>query len=155
MKARKLKLPEQKRRHRIALAPLADAMFQLLIFFMLTTSLTPYSLLTLTTAETGQAPQTESNSTSSASQSGEQVSQPSSNLNVLIWTLSNNSISFDRQSYDLEQVIELAGAISEQEVDANLILVIKPDARIQDVSTVLEALNNANLSEIQITIDEE
>jgi len=155
MKARKLKLPEQKRRYRIALAPLADAMFQLLIFFMLTTSLTPYSLLTLTTAETGQAPQTESNSTSSASQSGEQVPQPSSNLNVLIWTLSNNSISFDRQSYDLEQVIELAGAISEQEVDANLILVIKPDARIQDVSTVLEALNNANLSEIQITIDEE
>ncbi len=41
-------LPKSERRYTFALTPLADAMFQLLIFFMLSTSLTPYSLLTIT-----------------------------------------------------------------------------------------------------------
>ena len=45
-----LPLPPRKRSYRVALTPLADAMFQLLTFFMLTTSLTPYSMLTIGSA---------------------------------------------------------------------------------------------------------
>jgi biopolymer transport protein ExbD len=36
------------RKYGFALTPLADAMFQLLIFFMLSSSLSPYSLIALT-----------------------------------------------------------------------------------------------------------
>ena len=57
--ASRLALPTRKRTYRFALTPFADAMFQLLIFFMLSSSLTPYSLLTLQTgtpdAETSTA----------------------------------------------------------------------------------------------------
>jgi biopolymer transport protein ExbD len=50
MASRKAPLPELPRRYKFVLTPLADAMFQLLIFFMLTSSLAPYSLITLKTA---------------------------------------------------------------------------------------------------------
>ena len=50
MASRRAPLPERPRRYRFVLTPLADAMFQLLIFFMLSSSLAPYSLITLKTA---------------------------------------------------------------------------------------------------------
>ena len=50
MASRRAPLPERPRRYKFAMTPLADAMFQLLIFFMLSSSLAPYSLITLKTA---------------------------------------------------------------------------------------------------------
>jgi len=45
--------PRSPARYRFVLTPLADAMFQLLIFFMLSSNLAPYSLLTIRSGTTG------------------------------------------------------------------------------------------------------
>ena len=50
----KVALPRHTGRYNFVLTPLADAMFQLLIFFMLSSNLAPYSLLTVRTGVTGQ-----------------------------------------------------------------------------------------------------
>ncbi|MGR3436064.1 MAG: hypothetical protein ACU0CO_14430 [Shimia sp.] len=48
--APRVALPKTRRRYRPSLTPLADAMFLLLVYFMFTTNLTPFSLLGLRAA---------------------------------------------------------------------------------------------------------
>ena len=44
-----LVLPRRNRRYRFSMTPLADVMFQLLIFFMLSANIAPYSMLDVRT----------------------------------------------------------------------------------------------------------
>ena len=44
-----LSLPRRERRYRFSMTPLADVMFQLLVFFMLSANITPYSLIDIRT----------------------------------------------------------------------------------------------------------
>jgi biopolymer transport protein ExbD len=151
MASHKSPLPERPRRYRFALTPLADAMFQLLIFFMLSTSLTPYSLLTIKSAPPEMAEE------SAPAGGGTDVTEPAapaSAANVALWTIGNGVVrAAGGLELDIEQVKDLAEAFSTQDNPANVVLIIQQNARVQDVTLALEALESANVGSVQITKD--
>ena len=140
-------LPERKRSYRIALTPLADAMFQLLIFFMLTTSLTPYSLITIRTGGDAAAQDTE------ALAGGPGPSQQNGNdgESITIWTLNEGTVTSRGQEYDIGQLVALADALSATDDAASVVIVVGPTARMQDVASAMEALSRADVTSVQIT----
>lgn len=145
-------LPERPRRYRFALTPLADAMFQLLIFFMLSSSLTPYSLVTLRgvadtapdTGSTSAIPEVEDeNATTpaSANRDGQQIT---------IWTLGDGIVVVNDQIFERAQLPELAEAIGTQGVPGKILILVGEQARVQDVATAIEALDAAEVEAVQI-----
>ena len=132
-------LPRSKRRYAFALTPLADAMFQLLIFFMLTSSLTPYSLLTLqsgpgtgTPSGADPTPQTEAPGKPAAS-----------------WTIENGEIVANGQRFGFDALPQLAGALVAAETP-RVLLISTVRAQVQDMVTVLEVLADAQITSVQI-----
>lgn len=150
MASRKPPLPERPRNYRFVLTPLADAMFQLLIFFMLSTSLTPYSLITLKTAP-GAAPA----EASAAAAPGTDTSQPpppaAGDPDITLWTVSSGLVRTAGQEYQLDQLGALAEAIGSQNRPGTVVLILEESARVQDVAQALEALEGANVGGVQIT----
>ena len=143
-------LPERKRSYRVALTPLADAMFQLLIFFMLTTSLTPYSLLTLRhTAEA--APTDEAAVGAGAGTNGSTA--PEVSRKVTLWSLGDNTVTTGGQVYERSQLPDLAEAMNTLGAPGTVIVVVTDAARVQDVAAALEALRRADIDAVQITTD--
>lgn len=132
-------LPRSNRRYSFALTPLADAMFQLLIFFMLTSSLTPYSLLTL--------------------QSGPGTGEPSgaettpqtlpAGAPAASWTIDNGEIVANGQRFGFDALPQLAAALVAAQTP-RVLLISSPRAQVQDMVTVLEALAAANIVSVQI-----
>lgn len=135
--------PRSAARYRFALTPLADAMFQLLIFFMLTSSLTPYSLLTV---RTGAAP-------------GDAVSDPGADPtdqdpvlpgeNAQFWTVAEGQITANGQDFTRDQLPALAAALA-QNAQAEVILIMDASAQVQDLTSVLEALTAAGVASVQM-----
>ena len=147
MSALRKSLPERPRSYRFALTPLADAMFQLLIFFMLTTSLTPYSLITLKSVSE-EAAQQESGGAGTSDgppQSANAGPAPT------IWEIGNDTARIAGQVYQMEQLAELALAIGTQDQPGRVVLQVGLEARVQDVALALEALESANIDAVQIT----
>ncbi|MEM1233572.1 MAG: biopolymer transporter ExbD [Pseudomonadota bacterium] len=145
--ARREPLPERPRSYRFALTPLADAMFQLLIFFMLSTSLTPYSLLTLQSASD---PPGEASDGTQGSGPGDAPASPSQGR-ISIWTVQNGSVLIDRVTYEMAQLGPLASALGEQNDPGQIVILLGDEARVQDVATTLEALEGANIEAVQIS----
>lgn len=147
-------LPQRPRNYRFALTPLADAMFQLLIFFMLSTSLTPYSLLTLKSAS--DAPSEESDGTTAANgdQAPETQSSPSNPERVSFWQVQNGTVRVDDIDYSMDQLGPLAAALGEQDDPGQIVILVGSEARVQDVATALEALRGANIEAVKITKEE-
>jgi biopolymer transport protein ExbD len=133
-----LRLPVSRRRYQFVLTPLADAMFQLLIFFMLSTNLTPYSLLTLRSALNAGA----------VAGAGVQP-LPAPAPNSFIWTIRNGEIVANGQRFPLTQLQSLVKSMDETGVD-RIVLVATSDAQVQDLTTVLEVLAASNIQSIQI-----
>ncbi|MEO0402596.1 MAG: biopolymer transporter ExbD [Pseudomonadota bacterium] len=151
MASKKAPLPERPRRYRFVLTPLADAMFQLLIFFMLSTSLTPYSLITLKTAS-GPAPDAEAAENAGPGTDETQPAPPAGADNdITLWTITNGSVRTAGQDYDIDQLGELADAIGSQDFPGSVVLIVSDTARVQDVAQALEALEGANVAGVQIT----
>ncbi|WP_299287410.1 biopolymer transporter ExbD [uncultured Tateyamaria sp.] len=149
MASKKTPLPERPRRYRFVLTPLADAMFQLLIFFMLSTSLTPYSLITLKTAS-GPAPDAEQAQTGGTDES-QPPPPPGVDADITLWTINNGTVRTAGQDYDITQLAELADAIGSQTAAGSVVLIVGETARVQDVAQALEALEGANVAGVQIT----
>ncbi len=131
---------DRPRRYAFSLTPLADAMFQLLIFFMLSSNLTPYSLLTLQAAAAGTSeitgaatPETE------ALPAGE----------VAVWTLGRSRITTGGQIFPLEDLDVLAAAVTEADI-ATVVLLTSDGSSVQDVASVLAALTRANVPVVQL-----
>lgn len=144
------RLPERRRSYKFALTPLADAMFQLLIFFMLSSSLTHYSLLTLKTSpdsgETVTAIEEEG-----AEPAPEEVLPPG---DVALWTLDHNSVIVSGQRFGLEGVDDLVSALAADGADtASVIVLVRNGARVQDVTTVLARLRAAQIGSVQVTAE--
>lgn len=134
-------LPRSARRYTFALTPLADAMFQLLIFFMLTSSLTPYSLLTLRSG-----PSTGDTATASAPTPAQSQKTP---LKSAIWQIENGQIVASGQRFGFEQLPQLAGALLAAGTP-QVLLITKPTAQVQDLVIVIEILTAAGIEAIQI-----
>ena len=124
-------------RRAFALMPLADIMFQLLIFFMLSTSLAPYALLPLA------APAEYARENVSGSAAG------SPGATQLVWHLLRDHLREGTQTIHLDdlpaRLIELrAGGVEE------LVVFVTGTALAQDLATTLEALRTNGPPRIQL-----
>lgn len=128
------------RRYRISLTPLADAMFNLLIFFMLSSNITPYSLLPLkgTTALPGAG----------AGAGGSDAPQPLGS-ETAIWTVSEGQIIAGGQEFGLDRIAELTQSLTLLGT-TSIVLIVRPEARVQDLTSVLEALSAGGITEVQL-----
>ena len=142
----RLDLPQRKPTYRFALTPLADAMFQLLIFFMLSSSLTPYSLLTLQSgpAQPGDA-------TAAGSETTAEPSAQTTPGDTALWTVEAGGIVVGGQAFDFATLPSLAAALGTASAPANVILIVRPTAQVQDITSVLEALQAAEVGSVQVT----
>ena len=138
-----LQLPERKRNYRFALTPLADAMFQLLIFFMLSSSLTPYSLLTLQSAP---AEETEAAGDGPGPAPGANV-QP----DLEVWQVARAAVVAGGQTIGIDDVGPLADALGDSGRPVRLLLVVTGEAEMQDLATVLAQLTRAKVAGVQIS----
>jgi len=110
-----------------ALTPLADIMFQLLIFFMLSTSLAPYALLPLgqrATAPEGAGPAPES-------------AAPAATGSPAIWHLGRGQIRSGRVWIDLADLPAALAALPAAGV-TEVLLFVTDTANTQDLATLLE-----------------
>jgi len=148
MASRRAPLPERPRRYKFVLTPLADAMFQLLIFFMLSSSLAPYSLITLKTAPQGVSE--EDASSAGPGNDPNQLAPPPSATDVTLWTVGNGSVRSAGIDYNIDQLSALAEALGEG-APGSVVLIVTSQARVQDVANALEALEGANVGAVQIS----
>ncbi len=130
------------RRYGFALTPLADAMFQLLIFFMLTSTLSPYSLIALTGgAAAGQS--------SISGQPDAQAAPPKPNDALVIWHLSRGQIRSGDQNLPLAELASLMPALTQKGIDEVLIFPTR-SATVQDIATVLEVLGVHGVAKVRL-----
>jgi len=142
MAARTIKeLPRSTRRYGFALTPLADAMFQLLIFFMLSSSLAPYSMLTLRSGP----------GTETASENAETPpdSVPADSDKIAAWTIENGMIVANGQRFGFDTLPDLAGALVRAGTP-RVLLVASPRAQVQDLASVLEILAASDITSVQV-----
>jgi biopolymer transport protein ExbD len=149
MASRKPPLPTRPRNYKFVLTPLADAMFQLLIFFMLSSSLTPYSLITLKSGSE-KAPEESAGQNDGPGNDPERPAPPA-NTDIVLWNVGNGLVRVGGQDYAIEQLGDLADAIGSQDNPGRVVLIVQDDARVQDVAGALEALDGANVGAVQIT----
>ena len=147
MATRRILLPERKRNYKFALTPLADAMFQLLIFFMLSSSLTPYSLLTLQSAP---APAIAANA-AAAGTNTEATPPQAAAADVALWTIEADAVLVGGQRFEFDALDALAEALGTPGTPASVILIVKPSAQVQDVTTVLARLRAADVGSVRIS----
>lgn len=145
----RLGLPERKRKYKIALTPLADAMFQLLIFFMLSSNLTPYSLLGLQSA--APVAQTEQSAGDEGDGGASRQDGASVQSNVNLWTVEAETISVGGQQFSFDALDGLVTALGSSGLPEQVVLIIQPSATVQDVTTVLGRLQTAEIVSVQIT----
>lgn len=136
-----IRLPDPAPRHKpaFALTPLADVMFQLLIFFMLSTSLAPYALLPL-----GGAP---------PAGDGAAETQPNTDAASFdrpqIWHLGRNSLRVGNERGTLADAPDLVAAAQGLGV-GEVLLFPSQAATAQDVATVLEALQAGRIARVRL-----
>lgn len=117
-------------------------MFQLLIFFMLSSNLAPYSLLTIRSGTTG-----DTTGTDAGTDPIEEIAAPLGQ--VAIWNVDAGNVIVGGQKFGFEVLSDLAAALNANN-DAAIILVVRTEANVQDLSSVLESLAAAGISNIQI-----
>lgn len=145
----RLQLPERQRNYRFALTPLADAMFQLLIFFMLSSSLTPYSLLTVQSAQ-GAAGATPSQ----AGNTADETAPPALfDGETVVWAIDKDAILVGGQRFTFDSLGDLVAALGTSDSPADVVLVIQNTARVQDVTTVLARLSLAPVGAVRISTE--
>lgn len=149
MSGPKTTLPVRKRTYRVSLTPLADAMFQLLTFFMLTTSLTPYSMLTIGSSQ--EAP-TEVADGSGAEGEGDSpdVAAAKSESGLVIWELEDGVIRTGGSIYERDRLGDLSEVLALRTDDVSVQLVVGPTARIQDVASAMAALKGAEVGTVEL-----
>lgn len=129
------------RRYGFSFTPLADAMFQLLVFFMLTSSLAPYSLMTLTPGASG-------NIDGAANAPEVELSAPDE-ARVAIWSVNRGALRAGGERVALSDMSELVTPLKASGIE-RVILLTGSTATVQDVASVLEALTLANVPTVQV-----
>ena len=137
--------PRRPRGNRFPMTALADAMFQLLIFFMLASSLTPYSLLPL---QSGAAPAEASN----AGASGENLPQLAQDIptDAVIWSVGAQVVTIQTQPFGFDRLGALAQGLGSPAAPADVVILVSDEASVQDLATVLEALRLGDVGSVRI-----
>lgn len=135
-----LSQPRNAKRYRIALTPLADAMFQLLIFFMLSANAAPYSLISLNGAQA--TPGGEGGN-------GPAASELAPGTDVTVWTVQAGSVIAGGQPFDMDQLSDLTAALLASGT-TSVTLIMRPEAVVQDLTSVLEALTAGGIIDVQL-----
>jgi biopolymer transport protein ExbD len=128
------------KRYRIALTPLADAMFQLLIYFMLSSNVTPYSLISLKGALTTPGGQ---------GGNGTGAAQPAPGTDTTVWTVQEGSVIAGGQPFQMDKLAELTTALALSGT-TSVTLIVRPEAKVQDLTSVLEALAAGGITDVQL-----
>ena len=134
----------------LQMTPMIDVVFQLLIFFMLSSNLTPYSLLTLQSAP-GASDDAQA---AAGSETTTDTSTESAPADVALWTIEGGRVSVGGQSFDFEALPDLAAALGTPSAPAEVVLLVSNEAQVQDVATVLEALQAANVAAVRVATEE-
>ncbi|SEW40100.1 Biopolymer transport protein ExbD [Cognatiyoonia koreensis] len=132
--------------HRFSLTPLADAMFQLLIFFMLSSSLAPYSLLTI---RSGPERQQAGEIVPGDEAAPDDTEVQALGANTVLWTLEPEKVTIGGQTFPYDALSAIAEGLALND-DAEVIIILRNQARVQDLARVLEALTAAGISAVQI-----
>jgi len=151
MSGPKTTLPVRKRTYRVSLTPLADAMFQLLTFFMLTTSLTPYSLITIGTSQ--EAPTEVAEAGGAEADGGDDAANTpsvSQEPGLVIWELEDGVIRTSGSVYERDRLADLSEALALRTDNVSVQLVLGPTARIQDVASAMAALKGASVEKVEL-----
>ncbi len=137
--APKFTLPQAPRRYKFVMTPLADAMFQLLIFFMLSSSLAPYALMTIRSGAAGDVANTQGDTADSAA---------TSFADIAIWSVSAEGVTVRGQAFGFDALPELTAAMPTD--DSSVLLILRDSAVVQDLARVVEALSAAGITNVQI-----
>lgn len=139
-------LPRRSRRYRFSMTPLADVMFQLLIFFMLSANIAPYSMLGLRTGALsggGGAPEVDPDS----------LVDPGRITDIrstAVWTLDETGeILASGQRFGPDRLPALAEALLAQGT-RDVLVVLRRDVPVQRLVTVLQTLAAAGITSVQI-----
>lgn len=130
--------PRAGRKQAFAMTPLADVMFQLLIFFMLSSSLSPYALLPLV------APSDARLTTASDS-----APAPDTQSQAVIWQVGRNEIRVSGETVRPDALGEVLRRLRNQGTD-EILLFTTAQATTQDVAHVLEAIRVSGLERVRL-----
>ncbi|UWQ81767.1 biopolymer transporter ExbD (plasmid) [Leisingera sp. S132] len=147
MQFSRLGLPAPRQRRAFSLTPLADIMFQLLIFFMLSSSLTPYSVLPLHSS----GPVADRQPGPAQSAAAAQAPQASVPGGTALWNLEAGKLRVQGQDFPLEALPGLARSLREDNPEAAVVVIVKPSAKVQDLTTVLEQLRVTGIASVQLS----
>ena len=129
--------PRPARKQAFALTPLADVMFQLLIFFMLSSSLSPYALLPLV------APAESAPGQAAAAPSTAPAAAPA------IWTVGRGEIRAGGTVFAADALPAQLAQLRQAGV-GELLLFTTAETTTQDVAKVLEAVRVAGLARARL-----
>ncbi|MFT6223507.1 MAG: biopolymer transport protein ExbD [Paracoccaceae bacterium] len=119
------------------MTPLADIMFQLLIFFMLSSSLAPYALIPLA------AP------TAPASQDTATPQQQGGTPDIVIWHVAAGEVRARGESLPLASLPEVIKALKLDGLD-EILLFTTASATTQDLATVIEAVRVGEVARVRL-----
>lgn len=135
-----LNLPARSLRAGFSMTAMADVLFQLLIFFMLSANLSSYGMLNIRSgALAGGSGPSGTPGAAVITASGE----------TAVWTLAAEQITAGGQRFGLAQLDRLAEALAVQGT-AHVLLILREDVPVGRVVTVLETLQARGIVSVQI-----
>jgi biopolymer transport protein ExbD len=129
--------PRPPRKPAFAMTPLADIMFQLLIFFMLSSSLAPFALIPLA------AP------TAPASQDTATPQQQGGTSDIVIWHVAAGEVRARGESLPLASLPEVIKALKLDGLD-EILLFTTASATTQDLATVIGAVRVGEVARVRL-----
>lgn len=139
-------VPPRRRARGFVLTPLADVMFQLLLFFMLTSALAPYALLPLGLPAGNQsALQGQANAALPDTDGPQAIAQA-------IWHLGRDELRSGQVRIALAQVPRALAELQADGIEDLVVFVTRP-ARTSDLATLVEAVQQAGIARLQLVGD--
>lgn len=125
-----------------SMTALADVLFQLLIFFMLSANLSSYAMLPLRSGAI------EGHGAPGALPDGAGPAATPARATA-VWTLNPDGVTASGQHFGLDRIADLADALALQGT-RNLLIILRPTVPVQDVVQVLETLSARGIASVQI-----
>lgn len=132
-------LRPRRKRGFLALTPLVDVIFLLLIFFMMSSQIAPYSLIVLGTVEVEGA---------SAPATGV-LQAPAPAVSPLVLRVSDGRVAMAGGQIGIDELAAAARELVRQGIETFLIIPGR-DATVQDIVSVLEALKAAEAASVTV-----